>query len=114
VSGTYLDTIPNASGCDSIISIELTIDCPSSLGNNTRLPLSIYPNPVKDFINIELEELCDDLLVEVYDLTGQIVASKNYKNIKHLTYTFEGPQGIYLVKISDAEGKTSVIKLIKQ
>lgn len=114
VSGTYVDTIPNSAGYDSIMTIELTIDCPGSLINNTTLPLSIYPNPLKDVINIELEELCDNLIIEVSDLTGQIITSKNYKSIKQLTFSIEGPQGNYIIKISNTEGKLSVLKLIKQ
>lgn len=114
VSGTYQDTIPNSAGCDSIITIALTFDCPGSLLNNNALALSIYPNPVKDVLNIELEEHCDVLVIELYDYTGKIITRKNYKNIKQLTYRIEGPPGNYLIKLSNTEDEISVSRVIKR
>lgn len=114
VPGIYMDTIPNSAGCDSIISINLVFECPGAVLSSSRIPLSIYPNPVKDVLNIELDEPQEYIIFEVYDLNGQVIDSKSYKDIKQFTYRFEGKQRNYIIGISDNRGKTSVFKLFKQ
>jgi hypothetical protein len=114
VPDTYIDIIPNEAGCDSIISIDLTIDCSNSISNNSILPVSIYPNPFNDIINIELDEICDHLTLEIYDLTGQLISRDNFKNTKQVNYKIKCESGYYILKLSDNKGKLKVVELIKQ
>lgn len=51
-SGIYQDTIPNQVGCDSILTIHLTVlDC-FGLYNSDPATFKFYPNPTRGFIQI--------------------------------------------------------------
>ncbi|PBQ34471.1 hypothetical protein CNR22_22715 [Sphingobacteriaceae bacterium] len=56
--------------------------------------LKIFPNPVADILNIELENNISE--IKIYDLTGKEVM--NFKNANQLDVTAL-PQGFYFVKI---------------
>lgn len=68
---------------------------------------SIYPNPTKDFVNIELQE---DSLVEIIDINGKVVkalelsAGVNNVNVSDL------PNGIYNIKTKDSVSKLVITK----
>ena len=68
---------------------------------------SIYPNPTKDFVNIELQE---DSLVEIIDINGKVVkalelsAGVNNVNVSDL------PNGIYNIKTKDSVSKLVISK----
>lgn len=113
-SDVYTDTVPNILGCDSIITIDLTINCVNTISKNSTLPVSVYPNPINNFFTIELSERCDNLSMEIYFITGQLITNKNYKNIQRFTYHLEGESGIYIIKLNDNKGKNNIIELIKQ
>jgi hypothetical protein len=74
------------------------------------LKLKYYPNPVSDFLNIQLPDGNNN--VEVYSLMGELLSS--YKesggyfkyNMTHL------PSGVYLITVSNS-GKRASIKVIK-
>jgi len=42
-SGTYMDTIPNVNGCDSVITINLTVEY-TELNEINKSNLSAFPN----------------------------------------------------------------------
>jgi len=50
-SGTYTQVIPNAAGCDSTISLILTLTFTgiSEIGKNNY---TVYPNPTYDLLNV--------------------------------------------------------------
>ncbi len=68
---------------------------------------SIYPNPTRDFVNIELQE---DSLVEIIDINGKVVkalelfAGVNNVNVSDL------PNGIYNIKTKDSVSKLVISK----
>ena len=74
-----------------------------------RSIVNIYPNPVKDILTVEGQNISS---VEIIDINGKTVktirniASKKNINVSNLT------QGIYFVKVVDAKD-TKVTKLIK-
>lgn len=113
LSGSYLDTIQNAEGCDSIISIKLLIECPAAFMNTNALPWTAYPNPVKDVLHIDLDKQYENLLLEVYDSSGKLHSSKHYDNIDLITFSFVSNPGIYMVRLSNRKGETSVFNIIK-
>ncbi len=50
-SGVYTDTLVNASGCDSVITLNLELDF-TGIQSHTNTSLQLYPNPVKDVMTL--------------------------------------------------------------
>lgn len=65
--------------------------------------ISYYPNPVHDILNLNSKENISE--IEVYDLTGRKVFSKNSIQTSDYKIDFgKFPTGIYIVKIKLNEG----------
>jgi hypothetical protein len=73
--------------------------------------MGLYPNPTNGNATLKLRN-AGTYEVEVNNAIGQVVSKME---INTLTTTIELPEqkGIYFVKISNAEGKTNVIKIVK-
>ena len=93
-----------------------TSDCFSVTGLSTNgvfedLGLSIYPNPLKNemHINIGINQI---ILVDIYDNTGEIVISKRVQNPISTIDMSMVSAGVYIVKCSN-QGGTHYKKVIK-
>ena len=73
-----------------------------------KLKADIFPNPAKDFINIQSDGKIKS--VEIYNLQGQklITATQKQINISSLS------SGIYLVLVEDDKNNTTTKKIIKK
>lgn len=116
-SGIYNDTIPNSNGCDSIITVDLTINPTAIEENSFTNEISVFPNPANDYFTIDSGDNClgKEVSVSIIDTYGNIhneiySSSRQMESIKLL---FNHPPGLYcvLVKIGD---KRKAFKLIKQ
>ncbi len=114
ISNTYTDTIPNAVDCDSIIRIDLTIGCSNSIFSNKILKSSIYPNPADDKVIVDLVELSSMILVEIFNLTGQLILSEEYFNVKQVSIDLKIPSDTYLIRVINEEGNSNLYKVLKQ
>lgn len=77
----------------------------------TTTDLLIHPNPVKDVMNISIENGVQTKSVVIYNMLGAVVkqtGSTNQINISDLT------SGVYLVKVTDSAGKHFVKRIIKR
>ena len=73
----------------------------------------IYPNPVKDFLNIESKEIISE--IEVLDIEVRLLIRKeDINNINYTTNLNSLSKGVYILKIKYNNQKTSSCKLIKQ
>ena len=94
-------------------------DATLSVNHPEALSSTVYPNPVKDFVNIAIEALEEDnVQVEVYNLTGAMMAvfhKKSYQDHKQVFYENLNnyASGIYFLKIKSEIG-TKTVKVIKQ
>ena len=85
----------------------------STLGTdafNNKAKVSFYPNPTSDYVSIvSVNEIIE---VNVFDLNGRemnnLIFNNNKINLESLN------AGIYLVKIVDINGNTSIDKIIKK
>ncbi|MFC6267395.1 LamG-like jellyroll fold domain-containing protein [Frigoriflavimonas asaccharolytica] len=68
--------------------------------------ISIYPNPAKDFVNIQSENKVQT--VEIYNMAGQKVLETREMKIN----TSNLKPGVYMVKIKDVDNQISSQKLI--
>lgn len=70
--------------------------------------VKVYPNPSKDFINIELPKDIKDFNVEITDMNGRLIINKqNEKKINVSSLA----NGVYLCNIKSS-GQTTVRKII--
>ena len=168
-SNIYTDTIANAVGCDSVITIDLTIGTIDNTVSVTSLLLTaiadgvsyqwvycnnnyaiisgateqfyapwsngdyavivsngictdtsicntisgvgfqeiinndeikVFPNPVKDFVSVDLFKIHDNIIIEILDVSGKQIIINNYKNTKDIKLNIsELRTGYYLLKI---------------
>ncbi|MCO6146813.1 fibronectin type III domain-containing protein [Flavobacterium sp. NRK1] len=99
---------PSWSGWESV---SFTTDAVAGLGNADLKGLTVYPNPVKDVLNLDANVTIEK--VEVYSITGQLVHSENV-NSQNTTLNLQKlSAGAYLVNII-GEGQSKRIKIIKE
>ncbi len=91
-TGTYSVTVTDANGCEMSESVELsgTVSIDNPISN-----ISIYPNPVKNLLNIE----GDFQSVEIYDIFGKLVLSTARNTIN----TTDLADGIYIVNVNTSD-----------
>jgi len=88
-----------------------------STGFYEHTPFSIYPNPVKNILNIQSQNnYSSDASVQVFDINGKLVEfeiidlvdSNNALNVSHLK------SGVYFLIIKNKDGDKQTLKFIKQ
>lgn len=76
--------------------------------NSKNLEVALYPNPIKDVLNIETALELQS--VEIYNIQGQKVLSSNQKQIN----VADLATGMYIVRIQDENNAVETKKIIKQ
>ena len=72
----------------------------------------MYPNPTKDYVNIQLKAVTNRLHINIYSISGQLehsyeIINSDFYNIDTKSYT----SGMYFVEVVDLKGVKSVQKL---
>ena len=78
--------------------------------------LSVYPNPTDDVLFIELRGGAEIANVALYDLQGRIVGTWRAASIQGGTATLNVksiPAGVYVLRVTDADGKEYHRKIVK-
>lgn len=87
---------------------------PTGVSEAVLSQTKVYPNPVKTYSNIQLENVAQELTVSLYDVQGKLVLKNTFSNTTLATISTESLQnGMYFMQI-DADGMTTTRKLIKQ
>jgi hypothetical protein len=112
--GVYAVKITNTDGYTVYSGCHEIKDVATGIKDGQKISsLKVYPNPVKDFINIETKN--GDLLneVEIWDMQGKII--RKYSNLKlnKTSISLNIPEGVYLLKVV-AQKNTELLKIIKQ
>ncbi|MFO7791345.1 MAG: T9SS type A sorting domain-containing protein [Bacteroidales bacterium] len=83
--------------------------CPGNSEIHTKNALSIYPNPVKDILFIELEGIDH---YRIYNITGHCIMQAKQPEINQVPVS-ELPSGIYFIEAGDSFGRTYYSKFTK-
>ena len=88
-------------GCDGGDSV----NCISGITENTLGAVDMYPNPIKNTLNVNLESLNGEISLEIYNVTGQVVSATQTTGNSIATVDFAThASGVYFVKVTTTEG----------
>ena len=100
-NGTYTVTTTDEFGCISMASVDVVITDIEETDQN--LAIEVYPNPFEEELIIEGKTLKGSWL-QLYDLQGRLVISKQIKNKVETLDLKELSNGMYLLKVVAKEG----------
>lgn len=94
------------------------VDVPDPIAFN-QLELSVYPNPVYDYMNVEfkLEQEAQNCIISVYSATGRMILSKDIETLEagnhHFTLDMKGvKRQLLLVKLTAGQNQ-KLVKVLK-
>ncbi len=95
--------------------VKLTVTNETGLSNNIIPEISHYPNPVKDILNISLNDPIDGYYA-IYDMQGRKISQKNIQSPGKLLSVDLGylSSGLYAFQLSTKEGILYNFKITKQ
>jgi hypothetical protein len=105
-SGTYTQILTNAAGCDSILTINLTLDF-TGLNENQK-EFKLYPNPVKDILVVSVMPELIGRELEIRNVEGKKLLSQNMTATTQTIHLENMPAGIYIVQIGGVVQKMVV------
>jgi len=93
--------------------VKYTSEIPDSLQNISapvirinNLGITLYPNPVKEVLNINLSKK-GNVTVIIHDITGKEIY-RNYYNKQHISINFKDyAKGVYLVTVKNKNGSVT-------
>jgi hypothetical protein len=110
-TGAYTVVIPNASGCDSTITLNLTMSF-TGINDLSYSKLSVYPNPTNaDFTITGLELVGTVSSLSLTDMNGKVVKVLDPKATKFSMASIK--PGVYFLNIISGN-KQEVLKIVKE
>jgi hypothetical protein len=99
-AGTYIITVTDANGCETIDSV--TVSSTVGLVTNENMNVSVYPNPSNG--NIQLNGLRIGQDLEIFNITGKLVYSDRVGAVGLTLNLDRLTSGKYLIRISGLLG----------
>jgi hypothetical protein len=79
------------------------------------LIVSAYPNPVKDYLILEIEgELKSEYFVSLYDINSKLLQNKKITGNETNMFIGNYKSGLYFVKVTENQKEIKSFKIIKQ
>lgn len=108
-SGSYTQVLTNAAGCDSLLTINLTLDF-TGLEENVNMNWKLYPNPASNYTTLAIKEALMGSAIILYDAFGRemlrsvVQAQETIINLHHL------PTGLYFVQVGSETRRLEVVR----
>lgn len=76
--------------------------------------ITVYPNPTKGDITVDMGEVYQKIYVRLYDISGKLVSLKEYQSQRKIICQISGDKGAYFLYISSDKGARARIKVMKE
>ncbi|MGG9970230.1 reprolysin-like metallopeptidase [Ferruginibacter sp. SUN002] len=83
-------------------------------GNKSKQIVEVYPNPVKDIVNINLTGFEGASEIHLFDVNGRQVMTAKTTKVNSQINIAALPKGVYLVKVVNGKNQISSTKIVKQ
>lgn len=114
VTVVVTDTLQTLAGCDSVVTLYLTLSTTGIAPVNAHISVNVYPNPTTKNVTVEATGL---QTVELYDAVSRKLQTANTLTHSHtptITLDLEGlPAGAYYLRIRTEQG-TIIKKVVKR
>ncbi len=113
VSDVYTDTLINATGCDSVVTLDLTLKPNGVHESDLASGIHIYPNPSKGVFNIKFDKEATEIrTVRVTNLQGQEVYSAKLSSGSTIDLSNQS-NGVYFISIETEDQRPFVMRVVK-
>jgi len=106
-SGTYTQVLTNAAGCDSTITLNLTLTV--GLDENGLVSFSVQPNPTDAIFILNASEALYSTYV-IQDAQGKVVATGSLTGTSTTINIDQVARGIYFLKVAEAAEAIRIVK----
>lgn len=109
-TGIYNDTLQNIDGCDSIITLHLTVLSTLNDVSAHATALSLYPNPANTFVLLHIEDMKEPTTVRLCDIQGRKIKEYRLENARTPLQIplSDLPKGVYTLTIGNITKKLVV------
>jgi hypothetical protein len=104
-SGTYTAVIPNAAGCDSTITLDLTLSF-TGIDEQDNSTVLISPNPSSDYFMVSASEELIGESYSIIDLNGKKLKEGTLTQKEQKIEIGNLSEGMYLFKINNETEQT--------
>lgn len=111
-AGTYTVTVTDASGNCST-SETIVVGSQVSVNELNQFAANLYPNPTKGTARIDLATAQEKITVYVYNVSGNLIETKEFSNIQSFEVELNGNSGFYHLEIRNESDKVSRFKVLK-
>ena len=108
-SGTYSQVLTNAAGCDSLLTLNLTLDF-TGLQENVGTSLLVYPNPAQDLIFLAVDTDLIGSNVMICDALGRIILETTLHKEETGIDLREFTSGTYLIKVGSQTKRLEILR----
>lgn len=108
-SGTYSQILTNAAGCDSLLTLNLTLDF-TGLQENVGASLLVYPNPAQDFMFLAVDTDLIGSNAMIYDALGRIILETRLHKEETSIDLREFLSGTYLIKVGSQTKRLEILR----
>ena len=105
--GTYTQVIQNVAGCDSTITLNLTLTV--GIDDLNAVVYEVYPNPTADQFTIEASQAVNGAF-SIQDAQGKIVKEGLMTGVSTTVDINEVARGIYFLRIAESSKAIRIIK----
>lgn len=110
-SGTYTQTLTTINGCDSIVTLNLTVLTGVNVYDGTEIVIA--PNPAHDYVVLTVKENHEEILVNLLDISGRVLRTF-WMPADEMSLRLERgnlPNGIYMLRMT-SNGQKQTRKVI--
>jgi hypothetical protein len=108
-SGSYTQVLTNAAGCDSLLTINLTLDF-TGLEENVNLNWKLYPNPASDYTTLAIKEALMGSAIVLYDAFGREMLRSAVYSQETIIDLHHIPTGLYFVQVGSEIQRLEVVR----
>ena len=109
-TGIYNDTLQNIDGCDSIITLHLTVLSSLNEVSEHQIDLSLYPNPANTCVFLHIEGMKEPITVLLCDIQGRKIREYRLENAQAPLQIplSDLPKGVYTLTVGKITKKLVV------